>query len=104
MKKNLAILLSIIMAAVSFTGCSQAERGYLNMSRQLVTSEVYQISGSVSLELNFDALAVLTDKAMAQITQDDGYNSAVELTDEFSTLGLIGTNKFEIQYDMIVDM
>lgn len=104
MKKNLAILLSIIMAAVSFTGCSQAERGYLNMSRQLVTSEVYQISGSVSLELNFDALAVLTDKTMAQITEDDGYNSAVELTDEFSTLGLIGTNKFDIQYDMIVDM
>ncbi|MDF3002710.1 MAG: hypothetical protein K0Q48_2829 [Bacillota bacterium] len=104
MKKNLAIILSIIMVAVSFTGCSQAERGYLNMSRQLAISEVYQTSGSVSLELDFDALAALTDKTMAQITQDDEYDSVVEVTDEFSKLGLKGTNKFEIKYDMIVDM
>ena len=67
MKRKLAILLSIILAGMSLAGCSQVERGYLNMNKQILTSSEYQTTGSLSGEIDFDALANLLDKTVDQL-------------------------------------
>lgn len=104
MKKKLTILLSILMVSTSLTGCSQAERGYLNMSKQIASSSEYQTIGSFSCEIDFDALAALADQAAEQFMEEDAYGSGMSAGNAFSEVGLTGTKKIEAHYNMIVDM
>ena len=104
MKRKLAILLSIILAGMSLAGCSQVERGYLNMSKQISTSSEYQATGSLSGEIDFDALATLADKTINQFMDEDSFVLETSVKDDFSEAGLIGTKKVKVNYNLIVDM
>ncbi|WP_312061321.1 hypothetical protein, partial [Anaerotignum sp.] len=57
MRKKLAALMCAVMCIASFTGCSSAELGYLQMSADMLTKmDVCEASGKVNVELDADAM------------------------------------------------
>lgn len=104
MKKKVSIILCLILVMASLVGCSQAEMGYLDMSRQISASAEYQVTGSVEGEIDFDALAALSDQTAEKLWAGASYGSDKNASDEFSEMGLKGVKKIKITYDMLVDM
>jgi len=105
MKKKLVAILSLIMIVALLSGCSQAELGYLDMSRQLGSAEEFRATGTITGEIDFDALAVLVDKTMAKVEANDPYSDYYEgqAKDSFSEEGLTGTKKVKIDYEVLMD-
>ena len=65
MKKRIAVVLCLVMVSMSLAGCSPAETDYLNMSKQMA-SESYKVTGTLTGEIDFDALAALAQKTTNQ--------------------------------------
>jgi|GEM_PF-2666453 Copper amine oxidase N-terminal domain. len=105
MKKKLIIILSLILVLSLLAGCSRAELEYLDMSSQLSSAEEFRATGTITGEINFDALAALVDKTMAKVETNSTYTgySEGQAKDSFSEAGLTGTKNIKIDYDMLVD-
>lgn len=105
MKKKLVIILSLILVLSLLSGCSRAELGYLDMSSEMSSAEEFRVTGSITGEIDFDALAALMDKTMAKIAENDSYTDYYEgqTKDSFSEAGLTGTKKIKIDYEMLAN-
>lgn len=106
MKRKLAMALAVILVVASLAGCSQAELGYLEMSRELQSAESYAATGSITGEVDFEALLSFMDKTMKKLDQNAPYSaeSMAEAKEELAAMGLLGTKKITIDYDMKVNM
>lgn len=106
MKKKLVMILSMVLILALLSGCSRAELGYLNLSSQVGSEKEFRATGSVTGEIDFDALAVLMDKTMAKIASNDPYTDYYEgqAKDSFSEAGLTGTKEIKIDYEMLADL
>lgn len=109
MKKKIAIILCFIMVTMSLAGCSQAELDYLNMGREM-SSQSYKMTGNMTGEIDFDALAVLINEASAQMKTPEGQegNPAMDLqamsAEELFGPEMQGKKKIKIDYSGLVDM
>lgn len=106
MRRKLAILLAVVLVMASLAGCSRAELGYLDMSRQLQAAEEYRTTGSITGEIDFEVLASLMDKTMKKVGENGPYSPEYigDAKEELSEMGLVGTQKVTIHYDMLVNM
>jgi len=103
MKSKIALLLCFVLIALSLFGCSEAELAYLDMSKKL-SSETSKVTGVFTGEIDFDALAALVDKTTAKLASDGLYTSDTQVSTELSDLGLKGTQKIKIHYNMLMDL
>ncbi len=105
MKRKIAVVLCLAMMTLSLIGCSQAELAYLEMARQL-SSESYKASGTVTAEIDFDALSALAEKTSAKLAELNPYSYLYdsEFESELAFAGLEGTKKIELHYEMLADM
>ena len=103
MKKKIAVVLCFIMVAMSLAGCSQVELDYLNLSKEL-SSESYKMSGTMTGEIDFDALTLLINDAKKQFVaselQETDKTAAVEAiaTEDLFGPEMKGIKKIEINY------
>lgn len=103
MKRKIALLLCFVLVALSFIGCSEAELAYLEMSKK-ISSETSKTTGVFTGEIDFDALAALVDKTTARLASYGLNTSDTQAAAEFEALGLKGTQKIKIHYNMLMDM
>ncbi|MDD2217778.1 MAG: hypothetical protein PHX63_05035, partial [Eubacteriales bacterium] len=109
MKKKIAVVLCFIMVAMSLAGCSQVELDYLNLSKEL-SSESYKMSGTMTGEIDFDALTLLINDAKKQFVaselQETDKTSAVEAiaTEDLFGPEMKGIKKIEINYTGLANM
>lgn len=105
MKKKLVIILSLVLVMALLAGCSRVELGYLNMSSQVSAAEEFQASGTVTGEIDFDAMAVMADQTMAKVKANDSSidYSEGQAKDTLNEMGLTGTKKIQIDYDMLAN-
>ncbi|KAF5076156.1 hypothetical protein DSECCO2_163610 [anaerobic digester metagenome] len=101
MRKKLAALLCAVMCIASFTGCSSAELGYLQMSADMLTKmDVCEASGKVNVELDADAMKeYVTDLAKASGASDEDLKDAIQGVDAFK-----GKKSAVIDYKLKMDM
>jgi hypothetical protein len=105
MKKKLVMILSLILVLTLLSGCSRAELGYLDLSSKVGSEEEFRATGSVTGEIDFDALSALMDETMAKVAANEPYTDYYEgqSKDSFSEAGLTGTKEIKIDYEMLAD-
>lgn len=101
MRKKLAALMCAVMCIASFTGCSSAELGYLQMSADMLTKmDVCEASGKVNVELDADAMKeYVADLAKASGSSDEDLKDAMQGLD-----ALKGKKSAAIDYTLKMDM
>lgn len=101
MRKKLAALLCAVMCIASFTGCSSAELGYLQMSADMLTKmDVCEASGKVNVELDADAMKeYVAELAKASGFADEDLKDAIQGLD-----ALKGKKSAVIDYALKMDM
>lgn len=94
MRKKLAALLCAVMCIAAFTGCSNTELGYLQMSADMLNKlEVCEASGKVNVDLDVDAMK----EYVTDISKAAGY------TDEMIGESLEGLKDFDGKKSVVVD-
>ncbi|NLF80092.1 MAG: copper amine oxidase N-terminal domain-containing protein [Clostridia bacterium] len=101
MKKRLTLILCLLMMSLVLTSCTDAEIGYLDLSRQM-QAKSYQMTGTATVEIDFNALQKLIDKTAAKI-------SGTAEVDAVATDGLLagsphGKQTAKITYNAQVNM
>lgn len=101
MRKKLAALMCAVMCIASFTGCSSAELGYLQMSADMLTKmDVCEASGKVNVELDADAMKeYVADLSKASGATDEDLKDAIQGLDT-----LKGKKSAVIDYTLKMDM
>lgn len=86
MRKKLAALLCAVMCITAFTGCSNAELGYLQMSVDMLKNmEVCEASGKVNVDLDVDAMKeYVTDISKTAGGTDEDIAESLEELKDFS--------------------
>lgn len=106
MKKKIAVVLCLVMVSMSLAGCSQAELDYLNMSKEMV-ADSYQVTGTMTGEVDFDALKTLADKINAKINTSKnivaGSGTATVADEIFANLPQ-GKQPIKVTYTALVNM
>ena len=107
MKKRIAVVLCLVMVSMSLAGCSPAETDYLNMSKQMA-SESYKVTGTLTGEIDFDALKTLVKKTETSIKTPEGGSGAIttatDATDELFADAPKGKQAVKVTYDALVNM
>ncbi len=101
MRRKLAALLCAVMCIASFTGCSSAELGYLQMSADMLSKmDVCEASGKVNVELDADAMK----EYVAEISKAAGATEE-ELNESMQEMdGFTGKKSAVIDYAVKMDM
>lgn len=100
MKKKLAALLCSVMCVGAFTGCSSTELAYLKMSKELLdTMETCKVSGTMQMEMDFDAL----EGFAADIEKATNAEMGMNLTMDGEEM-LAGKKAVTVDYDMNMNL
>lgn len=101
--KRIAVVLCLLMLSLALSSCTEAEVDYLNLSRQM-QAQSYQVTGTITGEIDFDALQKLLDKTAANLnaaTEDAG-DATVEASDLFAEAPQ-GKQTIKVTYDARVN-
>lgn len=107
MKKKLAALLCGVMCVGAFTGCSDTELAYLNLSKDMLgMMSACKAEGSMQAEIDFDALDTFLTEAVGESVLAEGEAVGTALTGKKSVTVdyTMNADLNEMEYDMAFDV